>query len=126
MAGDPPHHKIASTDCLLELKVEDGPQLYQRFVTASLSKHSKTRNRVRHFDVLRYTFQLFWSAVVYSFGDVFRLPWYTNLVSRPKLNLARNCEESLVPTASYKPFLDPLICSGGWTTGYLSVKVTIG
>ncbi|CAE7193880.1 Atp13a4 [Symbiodinium pilosum] len=27
-----------------------------------------------------YTFQLFWSAVVYSFGDVFRLPWYTNLV----------------------------------------------
>ena len=26
-----------------------------------------------------YTFQLFWSAVVYSFGDVFRLPWYTNL-----------------------------------------------
>lgn len=109
MAGDPPHHKIASTDC-------------------PLSKQSKTRNRVRHFDViLRYTFQLFWSAVVYSFGDVFRLPWYTNLVSQPKLNLARNCEESLVPlTASYKPVLDPLICSGGRTTGYLSVKVTIG
>ncbi|CAJ1329617.1 unnamed protein product, partial [Effrenium voratum] len=26
-----------------------------------------------------YTFQLFWSAVVYSFGDVFRLAWHRNL-----------------------------------------------
>ena len=34
------------------------------------------------FAALRYTFQLFWSAVVYSFGDVFRLPWYTNLAPR--------------------------------------------
>ncbi|CAJ1383081.1 unnamed protein product [Effrenium voratum] len=27
-----------------------------------------------------YTFQLFWSAVVYSFGDVFRLAWHRNLL----------------------------------------------
>lgn len=26
-----------------------------------------------------YTFQLFWSSVVFSFGNMFRLPWYTNL-----------------------------------------------
>ena len=43
-------------------------------------------------DILRYTFQLFWSAVVYSFGDVFRLPWYTNLAPR----LSR-CEGRAVP-----------------------------
>eukprot|EP00415_Alexandrium_ostenfeldii_P002502 UN2502 len=27
-----------------------------------------------------YTFQQFWSAVVFSFGHLFRLPWYKNLV----------------------------------------------
>ncbi|CAE7534282.1 ATP13A4, partial [Symbiodinium sp. KB8] len=37
-----------------------------------------------------YTFQLFWSAVVYSFGDVFRLPWYTNLVLMARAPESRN------------------------------------
>ncbi|CAJ1446336.1 unnamed protein product, partial [Effrenium voratum] len=32
-----------------------------------------------------YTFQLFWSAVVYSFGDVFRLAWHRNLAPPPRL-----------------------------------------